>query len=93
MSHSEQRDRRATSAAASQLREVITGKRITLTELSTSSGIPRSTLTRKLRGEGDLTVTELVRLALALDVPAADLIGVAVEAARDADGGHRGDRG
>lgn len=90
MSHSEQRDRRVTSAAASELREVVADKQITLTELSTASGIPRSTLTRKLRGEGDLTITELVRLAIALDVPAADLLGVAVEAARDADAGHRG---
>ena len=90
MSHSEQRDRRVTSAAASELREVVADKQITLTELSTSSGIPRSTLTRKIRGEGDLTITELVRLAVALDVPAADLLEVVVEAARDADAGHRG---
>ena len=81
MSHSEQRDQRVTSAAASELREAIADKQITLTELSNSSGIPRSTLTRKVRGEGDLTITELVRLAIALDVPAAGLLGVAVEAA------------
>ncbi|MDZ5619598.1 hypothetical protein SFC88_02095 [Nocardioides sp. HM23] len=41
-------------------------------------------------GGGDLTITELVRLAIALDVPAADLLRVAVEAARDDDPGHRG---
>lgn len=56
-------------------------RQVTLAALSEATGISRSTLERKLsdgdgdRGrDGDLTVTELVRLAIALDVPAADLI-------------------
>lgn len=36
---------------------------------------------KKLNGSVDLTVGELVKLAIALDVPAADLVAVAAEAA------------
>lgn len=57
-----------------------------ITELSLASGIPRSTLNNKLRGRGQLTVAELVQLAIALDVPAADLFTIAADAfVRDAD--------
>ena len=38
---------------------------------------------------GDLTVAELVQLAIALDVPAADLLRVAVETEHDDDSGTR----
>lgn len=81
MSQSEHRRARVRQAAASELRAAIARKRIRLTALSDATGIPRSTLHNKLRGNSDLTVTELVHLAIALDLPAAELIAAAAEAA------------
>lgn len=66
-----------------QLRRVIAERQIKLTELSSLSGIPRSTLHHRLNGTGDLTVAELVQLAIALDLPAADLVTAAIAAAED----------
>jgi transcriptional regulator with XRE-family HTH domain len=84
VSHSEQSGEPVRQAAARELRAAIARKRLRLTALSAATGIPRSTLHNKLRGNSDLTVTELVQLAIALDVPAADLIAGATEVA----GGH-----
>ncbi len=82
MSHSEHRGERARHAAARELRAAVARKQVTLSALSAAAGIPRSTLHNKLQGNSDLTVAELVRLAIALDVPAADLVAVAAQAAR-----------
>ncbi len=82
MSHFEQTGQRSDSAATRALREAVTRSQVTLSALSAATGIPRSTLGRRLRGRGELTVTELVRLAVALDVVAADLLAGAIEAAR-----------
>jgi transcriptional regulator with XRE-family HTH domain len=94
VSHFEHLGPHPSHAAARELKEVITRKRVTLAALSVATGIPRSTLGRKLRGQGDLTVTELVRLAVALDVAAADLVAGAIDAARVDDSGTQdnGDR-
>ena len=81
MSHSESHRGRTNHAVACELRRVIARRQVTLTALSTATGIRRTTLYRRLRGEGDLTVAELVRLAVALEVPAADLIATAVTVA------------
>ncbi len=42
--------------------------------LSDTTGIAYSTLRRKLRGDVDLSVTDLARIAAALDVPPASLL-------------------
>ena len=74
MPHAEQRERELSRAVACDLRAVAARRQVTLSALSRATGIPRTTLSRKLRGHGDLTVSELVRLAVALDVSAADLL-------------------
>ncbi len=81
MSHSEPLGQRARQAVAQELRATIARRQVTLTVVSRDAGIPRSTLHRKLHGQGDLTVSELVRLAIALEVPATDLVQAAVTAA------------
>lgn len=81
MSQSEQRGIRARDAAARELRTLIERAGLTITAVSAATGIPRPTLHKKLNGSVDLTVVELVKLAIALDVPAADLVTVAAEAA------------
>jgi len=82
VSHSEHCGGQVREAAARALRSAIARQQIKLTALSAATGIPRSTLHNKLRGNSDLTVTELVRLAIALDIPAADLIAGATEVRR-----------
>jgi transcriptional regulator with XRE-family HTH domain len=67
-------------AAARELRDVIARKQVKLADLSAASGIPRSSLHKKLCGSSNLTVDELVKLAIALDVPAADLITAVLDA-------------
>lgn len=69
------------SAGACGLSSLVARRRIALTALSEATGIPRSTLHNKLRGKSRLTIVEVVRIAIALDVPAADLIAVTTEAA------------
>lgn len=88
MSHFERHGRAARTAVARELREAAAARQLTLTDLSAATGIARSTLTRKLRGHGDLTVVELVWLAIVLEIPAADLVGLAIEAASGGDPGH-----
>ncbi|KAA1427877.1 helix-turn-helix domain-containing protein [Nocardioides antri] len=79
MSHSEHRGERARQAAACELRAAVARKQLTLSALSAAAGIPRSTLHSKLQGHSDLTVAELVKLAIALDVPVARLVARMVE--------------
>ena len=79
MSHFEHPRPQPSHATARELKEIITRKQVTLAALSAATGIPSSTLDRKLRGRGDLTVSELVRLAVALDVAAADLLTETIE--------------
>jgi transcriptional regulator with XRE-family HTH domain len=90
VSHFEQAGQRSDDAATRALRDAVTRKQVTLAALSAATGISRSTLGRRLRGRGDLTVTELVRLAVALDVVAADLLACAIETARVCGAGDTG---
>jgi transcriptional regulator with XRE-family HTH domain len=81
------RGRRASDAAVREILALVARKQLKITELSAASGIPRSTLNNKLRGRGQLTVADVVQLAIALDVPAGDLFAIAAETfAADADG-------
>jgi len=57
-----------------RLAALVEAKRVPLRDLSESSGVPLATLSRKLRGVGDLTVSEFFRLARALNVRPADLL-------------------
>ncbi|MFT4124425.1 MAG: hypothetical protein QM635_11410 [Microbacteriaceae bacterium] len=41
--------------------------------LSAATGIPETTLLRKINANGDFGVSELVRIAKALDVPASEI--------------------
>lgn len=71
MSHSEQTIR---SRIAGEVRAAVARKQVKLDVLSEASGIAKSTLSMKLRGLSDFTVPELVDIAAALDVSAADFI-------------------
>gem|GEM_PF-4461433 len=86
MSQSEHLGCRVRAAAVQELRRVVAERQIRLAELSALSGIPRSTLHHRLNGTGDLTVAELVQLAIALDLPAASLVSAAIAAAEDESG-------
>lgn len=66
---------------------MIDRKKVGVPALSAATGIPRSTLHKKLSGDSPLTVADLVQLAIALDVPAAELIAVAVESSGGDDAG------
>ncbi|UUW88349.1 helix-turn-helix domain-containing protein [Pimelobacter simplex] len=79
MSHSELDLREAT---AGEVRAARARKQISLDVLSESCGIAKSTLSAKLRGLTDFTVPELIDIAMALGVSAADLLPPA--AAEDA---------
>lgn len=85
MSYPEHRGARAGQAAVRAINAVITSQQITISDVSKAAGIPRSTLHHRLHGKGDITVSELVRLAVALQVPVADLLAEAAAAA-SADG-------
>lgn len=73
MSHSEHRQ-----IVAGEVRAVVARKQLRLDDLSAATGIAKSTLSMKLRGHNEFTVTELIRVAIALDVPAADLLAPTV---------------
>lgn len=75
MSHLEQRQ-----AIAGEVRAAVARKQLRLDDLSATTRIAKSTLSTKLRGHSDFTVTELVLLSVALDVPAADFLAPAVQA-------------
>ena len=75
--------RRASAAAVDEIRRILARDGIRIATLATASGIPRSTLHNKLSGRGQLTVADLVRIAIALDVPAADLFAAAAAAFTD----------
>lgn len=62
---------------ASDVRAAVARKQVRLDALSEATGIPKSTLSTKLRGRTDFTVPELFDLAGALDVPAMDLLASA----------------
>ena len=81
MSYLEHRGVRARQAAVREINAAITRQHVTISALAEAAGIPRTTLHNRLRGKGDITVAELVRVAIALGVPAADLITAAAEAA------------
>lgn len=49
-------------------------RQIKLDDLSDTTGIPKSTLSTKLRGGSDFSVPELIEIAAALDVSAASLL-------------------
>jgi len=69
MSQSEHRE-----AVAGEIRAVIARKQVRLDDLSVATGIAKSTLSTKLRGHSEFSVTELIDIAMALDVPAADFL-------------------
>lgn len=85
MSHSEQHLGQVQRAILRELRAILDQRQVRLAALSTATGIPRSTLHHKLRGRTGLTVSELVRIAIALDVPAADLLDTAMAAVTASD--------
>jgi DNA-binding Xre family transcriptional regulator len=89
VSHFEHLGDRVSRSAAGVIRDVIARKQIKLGSLSESTGIPRSTLHNKLGDKGELTLAELVQLAIALEVPAADLVAAAIAAAESTDEGPR----
>lgn len=93
MSHSEQHLGQVQRAILRELRSILARREIQLAALSSATGIPRSTLHHKLRGRTGLTVTELVLIAIALDVPAADLLEAAMRAVEPADGATGDDGG
>ena len=62
------------SQVAAEVRAEMARQDITRATLAVATDIPPYTLSRRLSGTGDLTVTELMRIAGALGVPAADLI-------------------
>ncbi|WP_188113351.1 helix-turn-helix domain-containing protein [Nocardioides humilatus] len=75
MSYIEHRGAWVREATVREINALIATKKIKIAALSEAAGIPRTTLHNRLHGKGDITVAELVLLAIALDVPAADLIG------------------
>ena len=86
--------RRASAAAVGEIRRILARDGIRIATLAAATGIPRSTLHNKLSGRGQLTVADLVRIAIALDVPAAELFAVAAAAFdEDPDGERRGGSG
>lgn len=68
------RARRTAAHVVRAVRAAVEQRQLTLSSLSRSTRIPRSTLERRLRDGHRLTVAELVRLAIALDIPSADLL-------------------
>lgn len=61
----------ATVAAA--VREAIENSGVTVVWLCETTGIPRTTLTRRLAGHASFTVAELDAIASALRIPVVDL--------------------
>ena len=59
---------------AAEVRAAVARKRVRLDELSAATGIARSTLSNKINGNSDFTVSELVEVAIALDVSAAEFL-------------------
>ena len=68
-------------AIAQRVDAVRRAKGVGTLPLSVATGIPRTTLSRQLKGETDFTVAGLIRIGEALNTPAAtwlrDLPGVA----------------
>lgn len=64
----------STTATAQRVRDALVAAERTTAWLSTKTGIPATTLARKLNGHSDFTIAEIARLAKALNVPAADLL-------------------
>lgn len=60
--------------AAGEIRAECARQDVSLLTLAERTGIPKSTLSNKLKGRSDFTVTELILIARALDVSAATLI-------------------
>lgn len=50
-------------------------QRVSQNTLSQQTGIPQSNLSRRLTGETEFTVAELLKVARALAVPVGDLLG------------------
>lgn len=63
-----------TQELADKIAAVMTRKRISQTLLAERSGIPYSTLNRKVAGVGTFNLVEVYRIAQALDVDPASLI-------------------
>lgn len=63
-------------ATAEKVRAVMDAKDRNVSSLSRLSGIKRSTLARRLEGDGSFTMTHMYGLAKALEVPLSDLIPV-----------------
>ncbi|MEZ0577306.1 hypothetical protein [Nocardioides sp. MH1] len=82
MSYLEQRGERVHQAAVGAVNAEIARQGVTVSEVAKAAAMPRTTLHNRLRGKGDMTVSELVRVAIALDVPAAALLTSAMEAAQ-----------
>ncbi len=57
---------------------------MSMSTLAVASGIPLTTLRRRLDDDSGLTIKELVKIASALDVPATDLLVVTVPQERAA---------
>lgn len=63
-----------TSATHQKIEAARVGTEYSRNQLSTRTGIPYTTLTRKLNGISDFTVGEIGRIADALGVPPWDLL-------------------
>lgn len=61
---------------------MVARKQVKLDDLSAATGIAKSTLSNKMRGLSEFSVSELIAVAVALDVPARDfIVPTATEAA------------
>lgn len=63
-----------TQDLADKVAAEMTRKRVSQTALADKSGIPYSTLNRKLSGIGTFNLVEVWRIAQALEVPPVDLL-------------------
>jgi predicted transcriptional regulator len=61
------------ATVAANVNRAIRARGVTVVELSETSLIPRSTLTRRLSGASPFTVAELDQIAAALNMPVASL--------------------
>lgn len=71
-------------AVAAEVRATVARQQVSLSELSERTGIAKSTLSNKLRGKTDFSISELIDVAIALDVPTADLLPPAAGVAKAA---------
>lgn len=67
---------------AEVVRELMTAKNVTVTQLAKATGMAQPTLWRRVRGTTLFTVDEIALVAAELDVPVADLFARREKAAK-----------